>query len=82
MFADYRRYSEYIPIFLIGILFIAEADIEKHAVLTSYQIAIMIITLTLFYLLLFKFGKRHIAALLSIGLWIGLVYIKHRLIPS
>lgn len=72
-----RNYTEYIPIMLLGILFIAEEEIERHAINISYQMAISAATAVVFFVLFmrFKLGKRT-CFLLATLMWLMLIYVK------
>ena len=73
----YKNITDYLPIILITVFFVAEAELEKHALHTSCQIAITIITLAIFYILSIRFkSTKFISLLVCIIIWIFLIYIK------
>jgi len=70
---------DYIPLALITILFIAETEIEKHAMNFSCQTAIMVFTVVVFIILITKLKQdRLLAFVIVIFLWLTLVYLKHK----
>lgn len=64
---------------LIGLFFITESELEKHAVHMSCQMSITIITLAIFFMVLYqlKLGK-YIAMILAAVTWIIMITIKRR----
>lgn len=78
---DFLEYFEYVPLLIITLLLVAEEELEKRALHLSFQIAIMIITATVFFALVLKFGNgKTFSALVCIVVWIVLVYAKKQLI--
>lgn len=76
---NYKEYKDYIPIMLITLLFIAENEVEKHAINTCCQIAITIITVTVFFLFLIQLRRPKLFAFtIAFFFWVFLVYIKKR----
>ena len=83
IFNKYKKYMEYLPLMLVGIYFVAEAEMEKHAVNTSCQLIITLITVIIFFLLLFKFRQHKIVALLvASALWVILVFAKNKYVKK
>lgn len=77
VFKKYKNILDYLPVVLITLLFVAEAEFEKHAVNTSCQISITIITLAIFYILVIRYkNTKFLALLVSLFIWIILIYIK------
>ena len=80
-FQKYKNYLDYFPIVLITILFIAETEIEKHALHTSCQIAITIVTLIVFYILVIRYENTRLFSVIVAGIiWAILIYIKKKYI--
>lgn len=79
----YRTYTEYLPIVLLGLLFIADTEIEKHAVKMSCQLTITIFTLLIFFIVAIKFPKAKIIAFITaFVLWVMLIYVKRQYLPE
>lgn len=76
----YKSLFEYLPLALVGLLFITEAELEKHALNTSCQIAITIIVLIVFFSIALRFKNRVIAFCIAIILWVLMVHIKKTII--
>ena len=82
-FKIYKNYLDYLPLMLLTLLFVAESEIELHALNTSCQIAITIITLAIFYIAIMRFKNTKLLALMfAVVVWIVLVYIKKKYIPA
>lgn len=78
-FKNYRKYTEFLPIILIGLLFVSEAEMEKNALNMSCQMTITIVTVLIFFLIALKYPKaKMIAFFIALVLWIVLVCIKKR----
>ena len=76
-FSDCKKYYDYIPITLLGLLFITETDIERHAIHTSCNLCINIISIVCFYCICLHFEQSKIVAFItSIIIWMTLFYIK------
>lgn len=75
-----KYYLEYFPLILITLFFLTETEIEKHALHTSYQLAITIITLSLFYIIAFRMKNNKMAFFVSLIAWIILTIIKKKYI--
>lgn len=71
-----KYYLDYFPLILLTLFFLSETDIEQHALRTSYQISITIVTLSIFYIISLRLKNINIAFALSIIVWILLIYIK------
>jgi hypothetical protein len=79
MFGFYNRckkYFDYIPIFLISLFFLAEMDMEKHAVNHSFQLITVITVFITFYIIYYKTNTKLLALAVSAILWIVMVYLK------
>ena len=73
----YRSILDYLPMLLVTLLFVAETELEKHAVNTSCQVAITIVTLVVFYVLILKWKNTRIFAfLVAMTIWVILIYVK------
>jgi hypothetical protein len=78
-----KNYLDYLPLVLITVLFVAESELELHALNTSCQIAITVITLVIFYMIVMRFkNTKMVALIIAIIVWITLIYIKKRYIPN
>jgi hypothetical protein len=75
-----KYYLDYFPLILITLFFLTETEIEKHALHTSYQIAITIITLTIFYIVTFRLKNNKLAFFLALFTWIILTIVKKKYI--
>lgn len=75
-----KYYLDYFPIILITLFFLTESEIEKHALFTSYQIAITIITLTTFYIVAFRMKNNKLSFFIALVVWIILIIIKKKYI--
>jgi hypothetical protein len=76
---DCKKYYDYIPVALIGLLFIAETDMERHAIHTSCHMCINIISIVLFYCIILHYEKSKVFAFFtSIIIWGVLMYIKDK----
>lgn len=77
----YKGYLDYLPIMLLTLLFIAEAELEHHAVHLSCQMAITIITLSIFFLIVLNVeNAKTLAFIIALTFWIVLTYCKSKLI--
>lgn len=74
--SKYKSLFEYLPLALVSLLFITEAELEKHAINTSCQIAITIIVLVVFFSIALRFKNKILAFCISILLWVIMVHIK------
>jgi intracellular septation protein A len=82
-FKTCKNFLDYLPLVLVTILFVAEAEMEKHALHTSCQMVITITTLVIFYLMVMKFKNTKLLSLIvAVIVWITLVYIKKKYIPA
>jgi hypothetical protein len=72
----YKTLFEYLPLVLVGLLFKTEAELEKHAINTSCQIAITIIVLVVFFSIALRFKSKVLAFSKSILIWVIMVHIK------
>lgn len=70
---------DYLPLMLIPLLFIAEEEMEHHALKTSFQLGIVVLTSVIFFLIFFKFRSRSIAFISAVILWAILQNIKNRM---
>ena len=73
-----KYYLDYFPVILITLFFLTETEIEKHVLHTCYQIAITIITLTIFYIVTFHKKNNKLAFVLALFTWIILIFIKKK----
>jgi len=72
-----KQYSDYIPFILIALFMIADDELHKHAVLTSCQIMITIITFSIFFISTIQFQCTKFCALVIAGVaWIILIWLK------
>jgi hypothetical protein len=80
-FTFIKRHSDYFPVVLVGLLFIAENELEKRYIHISCQTIISILTASSFFILIlfFEFNK-YTSALFCFFLWIILVYVKKNII--
>lgn len=73
----FQKHLEYIPIMLITLLFIAEAELETHAANMSCQLCTTVIVVVIFYSICFNFkNAKNIALVIAVILWVLLVYVK------
>jgi len=75
-----KYYLDYFPLILITLFFLTETEIEKHALHTSYQISITIITLTIFYIVTFRLKNNKLAFFLALFTWVILIIVKKKYI--
>lgn len=75
-----KYYLDYFPLILLTLFFLTETEIEKHALFTSYQIAITIITLATFYIISFRMKNSRLAFLIALLIWVVLIFIKKKYI--
>jgi uncharacterized membrane protein YecN with MAPEG domain len=77
MFTKIRNYIEYIPIFLIVLLFVTEHECKNHIKTYFCSLMATIIALILMYILLIyvKMNKKVAFAIITL-LWIVLIYSK------
>jgi hypothetical protein len=81
MFQNYKKYADYFPIALITLFFIAEAELEAHAVNISCQFCMTIISIVIFYIICFNFtNAKNIAFITAVIIWIILLYVKRNFI--
>jgi hypothetical protein len=81
----FKPLFEFIPMFLITILFISENEIEKHVINTSCQLMISLITILILYLMIRNISNNtyKIFAFVLTGIvWVVLVYVKKNYIPK
>lgn len=82
-FSRCSRYLEYVPLVIIGLLLVAEHELEKRALHLSFQIVITSVIYIVFFLLVLRYGHSKILAVVVCGLlWVSLVHLKNCLIPS
>lgn len=82
-FKTYKNLLDYLPLVLVTVLFAAEAEMETHALNTSCQVAITIVTLVIFYLMVIKFRNTKLFSLVVATLiWGILIYVKKKYIPT
>lgn len=78
---NYRRCFEYVPLLLVTLLIVAEAELDHQAINISAQIIIMLVTATAFFLIIWSTScQRWIAAAIAAIVWMSLVYIKQNYI--
>jgi hypothetical protein len=78
-----KRNIEYIPIILLSLLFIADKDIEIHALNLSCQTIITIVILGIFFMLVLQFGRGKVTSFLIAAVaWVVLVNMKKTYIPQ
>jgi hypothetical protein len=76
-FQKHKSIFDYLPMMLITLLFVAESELEKHAINTSCQMVITIFIMTLFYILVIYYkNTKTISLFVCCFLWIILIYIK------
>lgn len=75
------KYTEYIPIVLLSLMFVADEQLEHKALSMSCQTCIMVICSIIFFMLLLKFSYSKYTAFIITGvLWVLLIYIKQQYI--
>lgn len=76
-YSKYKNYLEYVPIALITLFFVTEAEIDHKTTSISYQVAITVITALLYYIMVVKYKvHRSIAFLIAATTWVTFVYLK------
>ena len=82
-FNNNKHLIDYLPLMLITLLFITETELEKRAVHISCQLAITIITLTVFFVIVINIqNSRTSAFIVALTIWITLIYAKQCFIPK
>lgn len=78
IYYKYKDFVDYMPpLFLFSLIFLDEIDLHKQAFKTSCNSVIYIITFTLFFIFLLKLKyNKYITLLITMILWVGLVYYK------
>ena len=77
IYYKFKDYSEYIPLFLLGLIFISETEINKHAVIMSCNMLIYIVALIIFFIMIIEFKyKKSTAIYIVLILWCVMVYYK------
>lgn len=81
MLTQIKNYIEYIPIYLIVLLFVAEHDCKNHIKFYFCSLISTTISLILMYIFLIyvKMNKK-VAFIIITTLWIALVYTKQNYI--
>ena len=77
-----KKLTDYVPLVLITLLFVAETELQDHALNISVQIALTIFIIIVFFTVLHQCNSKKIAITISFVLWIILVYIKNIYIPK
>lgn len=81
IFKKYQKYFDYLPLLLITLLFVADAELETKAVNLSCQIVIMITCVSVFFIIALKFrNSKVIAFFIAVAFWLILVHIKNKYI--
>lgn len=76
-----KFYADYVPIALLLLLVVSDTDMEIHAISISYQIAMTIVAILLFFGLTLKYKyDKFVAFLIACLFWIIFIYIKHNFI--
>lgn len=73
---SYKSLFEYLPVVLVGLLFVTDSELEKHAVNTSCQLAITIAVTVTFFSIALKFKNKIIAFSVAVILWVLMVHMK------
>ena len=77
MYNTIRKYTENLPIFLIALLFIAQSELERHAVRTTFNMATALACNVIFYVIFFKYpNSRYLAFMTALFVWFIMVYVK------
>lgn len=83
LFSKFKKYTDYLPLILVALFFISENEVEKHALNTSCQISMTIITVAIFYIMVIRYKNTKLVALLATGLiWACMVYIKKKYVEN
>jgi hypothetical protein len=70
-------YIEYIPVILLAMLFVADSDLDNHAIRLSWQLLITVTMVILFFVLIWQgICTKTVAILVVSIIWIILVYMK------
>lgn len=82
VFTKYKKYTDYIPMILIAVLFMAENEIENHTFHSTCNMFIGALTLFIFFVigLKLKSGKMY-GFLFALIIWVTLVYLKNCYFP-
>lgn len=80
MIGSYKKYSDYIPFLLIGLLLIADEEMDNHAIELSCQMIINIIIYVSFFIMLLYLKSKIICLLICVILWLILIFIKKKFI--
>lgn len=82
-FKKYKAILDYLPLLLVGLFFVAEHELEKHAIHTSCQIMATAVVMIIFYLFMIRFKcSRYVALFLAGIIWIIFIYIKKTYLPK
>lgn len=73
-----KKFLDYLPFILIPLIFITDEEMEKHALRTSFQLGIVVLTLIIFFLIFFRFRSKAVAFLVAVGLWGFLQFQKNK----
>jgi hypothetical protein len=77
----YKNLFDYIPLLFLTLFFVTDAEMEKHAVHTTFQMIIRISCLFVFYIMIIYYKHpKSIALIIAILLWIILTYTKQKYI--
>jgi hypothetical protein len=82
MLNDFKKYMDFFPFLLVGLLLIKEEHIEKHAIDIGCQTAINIIIYVIFFIGLFYIQNKILIVMICIILWISLIYFKKNIITN
>lgn len=73
----WKELFDYVPLLFIGILLLAEKELEKHTFKTSCQLGTTVITLLVFYVMYFRFRfGKYFSIGIAVMAWVLLVYIR------
>lgn len=65
---------------LIVLLFIADSDLDRHALTATYQAVITMGVLLVFFVLLFGYRSKAIAFTVAVLLWVISLVVRERYI--
>lgn len=73
-----KKLLDYLPFILIPLIFIADEEMEKHALRTTFQLGIVVLTLIIFFIIFFRFKSRSLAFIVAVLLWGFLQFQKNK----
>lgn len=79
----HKKILDYLPLMLLTLLFITEAELEKHAVHLSCQMVITIVCMVVFFIIAINIkNSRVLAFTIALFFWVVLIYAKNVYIPK